>query len=389
MKIRLLILHFFALAAVISSSYIHAEPKTEQKSVHTCFSNFKNLYFQKSTTDFFAVGNSFKITDAVNTFDQRGYSWKQYPIFPVRLQNPFTIPGTTILVLERSVTPTFSAHFFHFLEHLLGIWNFGGEENRDHVGLVVLAQNGLITSHNWKGANDVTYHLIKAAFPKAEIKQWSDFVEQSPSEVLRFENVIISDRSMEHLRKEPYPTERMLGGYFQFLTKSSLDRLASSIWDYCEVRKNPSDKTRVTYVQRSHNRQFKSDCEKELINKIRALPNVELSIVDFAPISFREQVQIVANTDVLLGVHGNGLSHALLLPEGAALIEIFPKNSFKVEYRIITKARGLDYFGWIDEAGWISDRTAETIGSHGNPYVSDFNINVDAIVDVIRSRVHP
>ncbi len=363
--------------------------KTTQHVFFTYFSHFENLYFDHESLTFFSVGKDVEIARSINTSDYRGYFWKQYGDCAQRMYKPSSISGTTILVLEKKYTTGHSAHFFHFLEHLLGIWNFGGEESRYNVELVVLASNGNGVLKNWKGANDVTYHLIKALFPHAEIKSWPDFVAYTKDKVVCFEKVIVSDRAMDVFKKEPYYTEKMIGGYFQALEQDSLERLASHVWDYCDVIEAPSDKMVVTYVKRVGTRCLNTLCEKELISKIRELAGIELRIVDFARIPFREQIQCVSSTDVLLGVHGNGLSHVLFLPTGGTLIELFPKDSFRSSYRMITQSRGLNYFGWIDPSGWISDKEAETLGCFGDVAVKEVNTNVDAVIAMLEwMRVH-
>lgn len=163
--------------------------------------------------------------------------------------------------------------------------------------------------------------------------------------------------------------------------------MASAVWKYCGANPAPSDKKVITYVQRNiRGRRLTAKCEAELIDKISALPQVKLQIVDFASLSFKEQIQVTAGSDILLGVHGNGLSHTLFLPSRAALIELFPKNSFRVEYRIFANARGLPYYGWIDSQGWISHKAAEK-GLAGNVYADELETDVDAIIAVIKERI--
>lgn len=370
-------------------SIFFMEPSTEGGY----FSNFENLYLDIPTHTFFYVGNDKKITESINRKENRGYKWKGYShkVFRAiyeKKKNIYHISGTTIVVLERKSTENHTTHYFHFLEHLLGIWNFGGEVAHNDVSLVILAGNGKNSMVNWQVGSTPTYHLIKALFPNAEIKTWDDVLQQNRGQVLCFEKAIVSDRAMETFKIEPYHTERMLGGYFKNLKKDSLNRLKGHIWNYCEVTKDVSKKTVVTYVQRANSRRLSPDCDTELIQKINKLPIVELRIVDFAAIPFKEQVNIVANTDILLGVHGNGLSHTLLLPQGAALIELFPKKSFRVEYRILALARGLAYYGWIESEGWISDETEETVGCHGEISVEELDTDVDAIIEKINLWIY-
>lgn len=69
----------------------------------------------------------------------------------------------------------------------------------------------------------------------------------------------------------------------------------------------------------------------ELVEALNALPRshsaqagqlrIQARAVDFVDLSFREQLALVRRTDVLVGAHGAGLTHALFLPPGAHLIE--------------------------------------------------------------------
>ena len=49
-----------------------------------------------------------------------------------------------------------------------------------------------------------------------------------------------------------------------------------------------------------------------------------LSVVDFATLSFKQQIKVTTDTDILIGAHGAGLTHTLWLKGGgrAALIEL-------------------------------------------------------------------
>jgi hypothetical protein len=49
---------------------------------------------------------------------------------------------------------------------------------------------------------------------------------------------------------------------------------------------------------------------------------LKLQIVDFAVLSFQEQVDIGRGTDILLGSHGAGLTHMLWMKPGSSVVEI-------------------------------------------------------------------
>lgn len=189
---------------------------TNQKVFSTCFSQFNHLYFDNPSSTFFTIGDKASLERSFKIDENRGYTFARYATID---KKPRIFHGTAIFIFERERTPTHCNHYFHFLEHLIGIWNFAGGNKPEDVRLFVLASNGKRVDENWKGTNEVTYHLIKALFPYAEIKSWNDFIRDNRGKIVRFENVITSDRAMEKYQTEPYPTQRMLGGYFQQLKR--------------------------------------------------------------------------------------------------------------------------------------------------------------------------
>jgi len=377
----------FIVVLCLSVKWIFFRAQTTQQILPPCYGYFENLYFDAARTTFFTLGKKADLSKAIFTHEKRKCSWRNFAFMPFKLCSKAFDPisGLTAIAFERKSTPLHSRHYFHFLEHVIGLWNFGGESKREDVKLFLFAGNGeMEPPENWKGANEITLHLVKALFPQAQIKLWGDFVNESQKGV-RFEKVITSDRCMEYLKKEPYYTERMLGEYYRYLTPASLDRMALAVHTYCGVNRIKNDKLIVTYVPRPEPRCLTPIIEKQLLEKIEQLPNVELRVVDFACLNFKDQVNAVANTDVLLGVHGNGLSHTLFLPKGSTLIELFPKDCLRVEYRIFAQIRELNYFGMISGRGWIDDETAETLGVFGEHQAVVNDIDVDSIVSVIHN----
>ncbi|XP_078326214.1 uncharacterized protein LOC111124162 [Crassostrea virginica] len=65
-------------------------------------------------------------------------------------------------------------------------------------------------------------------------------------------------------------------------------------------------------------------------------------------LSMKEQLNLIAKTDILIGMHGAGLSFTLFLPQHASLIELFPrylatKNN---HFQAMAKWRNLHYLRW-------------------------------------------
>lgn len=381
-KILLHLLILFATA--ISSLDAATSPTTltfsEKAFYAPCFLQIKNLYFDGRSSTFFTIEKKLNALTPFELSYERAHRFKRLPYYHLVGQDMIPIKNS-ILILEKKATPYHSQHYFHFLEHLIGLWNFSAEKIRHSIDLILVES----ASSNWQGQNAVTYHLLKALFPNATITTWNDFISENKlsNRSVHFENTMISDRSLEKFYEEPFYTERMLGKYFQYLDKASLDHLRSSVWNYCNTKKQPSTKHTVTLIKRK-SRKLYPNTEKELIEKINSLSNVHLQIVDFENLSYSEQIHIIANTDLLLGVHGNGFSHILFLPDNAKIIEFFPKNSLRVEYRIFSEIKDLQYYSYVDQYGWINKQEAESLGCHGNIFVEELDIDVDEVFALLK-----
>jgi protein O-GlcNAc transferase len=73
--------------------------------------------------------------------------------------------------------------------------------------------------------------------------------------------------------------------------------------------------------------------------------HISVRLVDFATISFSEQLRVARETGVLVGVHGAGLTHSIFMREGAgAIVEIQPRELEHSGFRMVKTMRGLSYF---------------------------------------------
>lgn len=92
--------------------------------------------------------------------------------------------------------------------------------------------------------------------------------------------------------------------------------------------------------------------EAEIIGDLmKTFPNACVQGVLLDSLPFQNQLQVVSTTDILVGMHGAGMSHSLFLPKHAAILELFPKD-FKTArpwylcYEKIAEWRGLKYDSW-------------------------------------------
>jgi len=102
-------------------------------------------------------------------------------------------------------------------------------------------------------------------------------------------------------------------------------------------KKRQIDKT-VTFIIRSGTRRITNiDKVKERLSRFR------INYVSLENLSIREQLDIVSNSDILIGVHGAGLTWGIFMKEGSQMIEMFPGNSNVDDYRRWCKIANINY----------------------------------------------
>ncbi|KAK6180632.1 hypothetical protein SNE40_008643 [Patella caerulea] len=93
--------------------------------------------------------------------------------------------------------------------------------------------------------------------------------------------------------------------------------------------------------------------EKEILESARNfMTGHEVKGVQLDRLSYKAQLQLIASTDILIGIHGAGLTNAIFLPNHSGLIEMFPYH-YLVEvasaydhFKSIAKWRKLKYLRW-------------------------------------------
>jgi hypothetical protein len=83
--------------------------------------------------------------------------------------------------------------------------------------------------------------------------------------------------------------------------------------------------------------------EEEVTNVLREGNMMNLNVVDFAKISYGEQLRIIRNTNVLIGVHGAGLMNIMYAAEEAVLVEIHPSYRQDRHFRHAARMTGKAY----------------------------------------------
>ena len=90
--------------------------------------------------------------------------------------------------------------------------------------------------------------------------------------------------------------------------------------------------------------------ERELIDHVRlAHPDFRVDGIQLDSMAMEDQLRYIVNADVLVGMHGAGLTHSIFLSNRSALVELLPTYwSSGDHFRAIANWRGLVYRRWIN-----------------------------------------
>jgi hypothetical protein len=288
--------------------------------------------------------------------------------------------GSLLFIFETKETSHYISHFFHLLEHVVGLWVYYGDKYFQDVHTIVLTSDQENTERFiWEGPNQINRHLLCALFPKAKVITWGEYLESH----IHFSKSVTSDRKDSFHSPECIHLNKMLGAARRTLSKRALLRLSNRVHDYVGTNFQKNDSLRVTYLKRPPPRMLDPEVEKNLLFRIENHKNISLQSLDFAHLSFQKQIEIIGNTDILIGVHGNGLSHLLFLPPHAKIIEIFPPNAHALDYRLFADVRGLNYTGVVPGIGILPSRDAYKLGPFGNIDETIYRLDIPLILEAI------
>ena len=142
----------------------------------------------------------------------------------------------------------------------------------------------------------------------------------------------------------------------------------------------------LTFINRRDSRRLIN--QDEHLQKLELeFPEVQIRVVDFAELTFVEQLRVAQSTDILVGVHGAGLTHGFFLPPGSAVIELRPIRLKLRMYQMMTQSLGHQYHTREGERHLYPDWNGDW--QHDDVFMQESDV-VDvvgeAINDIMRSR---
>eukprot|EP00475_Leptophrys_vorax_P040563 TRINITY_DN7543_c0_g3_i1.p1 TRINITY_DN7543_c0_g3~~TRINITY_DN7543_c0_g3_i1.p1 ORF type:complete len:460 (+),score=109.40 TRINITY_DN7543_c0_g3_i1:95-1474(+) len=275
-----------------------------------------------------------------------------------------------VLVWNENMVDVMMAHYFHFMEFLEAIWACIHEfEMQDKkVEYIVFTYSG---EEHWRGKIPyINEQILHVLWPNAVIlsdeKFISFFSEKVSSTVytqslVTFRNVIVVDRRGAHHNTLSNQLNKMDGAIYQEVKRNHQSLREKVLIGMKAQSESPPEKVlqKLLIVDRYEDRPGRRSMNRtiltELIGALNATEKFDLEIAQFEKMSFLDQMRSVQDADVIMGVHGNGLTHVLWMKPGSTLVEIFPAGMFVTDFEFYSEFAGLKHFAWDCKSGFIAE----------------------------------
>ncbi|XP_072936514.1 EGF domain-specific O-linked N-acetylglucosamine transferase [Epargyreus clarus] len=171
-----------------------------------------------------------------------------------------------------------------------------------------------------------------------------------------------------------YGCER--SGLFHAFSKHILHSLNVKL----QIRKN--DKVRVTLLSRGTT--YRSIINEQQI--VEALLKVKgyyvQRVVYDKSIPFTKQLEITHNSDILIGMHGAGLTHLLFLPDWAAVFEVYNCEDPNC-YSDLARLRGLKYVTWENKTKLEAQDEGHGPGGVSHAKFTNYSFDVEEFLRLV------
>lgn len=182
-----------------------------------------------------------------------------------------------------------------------------------------------------------------------------------------------SSRKLSALNRRTYFSQLVWGiiGYNSLLASSfstippfieEFRNMFLSRFNVTQSRHLICDQPRVLFLLRrnyvSHPRNPVGKVSRKISNEVELLhyislnmPEATVDAIQIDKLNMQQQLQCIADTDVLVGMHGAGLSHAIFLPQWAAVVELVPHywSAESNQFKMIAVWRNLTYERWFNK----------------------------------------
>ncbi|KAJ2925006.1 hypothetical protein H1R20_g12078, partial [Candolleomyces eurysporus] len=283
------------------------------------------------------------------------------------------VKDTSVIIYDPA---QFLPHYYHFWgEVIIGAWRVYstlglGALGLDHLPLPSRWVMPFVDDDSgWRDKAEISGPLMRLAFPGSTMEQagqWKDWKKSGTTVV--FERSMIVNRVSAH--KSPLGSlwPKMISGTMNVTAPTGFweplrSALARNLFGYVpEVKSdgkplvpppfkgNAGSRPIVTYISRqSTGRRLTDESHQGLVAALRELEEegictVRIPILEH--MSLRDQLAEVASSTILVGVHGNGLTHQLWMPPSlrSAVFEIVMPPGYIFDYEILARNMGHKHY---------------------------------------------
>ncbi|KAK4688429.1 P-type Ca2+ transporter type 2C, partial [Tremellales sp. Uapishka_1] len=208
--------------------------------------------------------------------------------------------------------------------------------------------------NDWNDRYGMNKHVIDSLFGDNVIvkDEWQDLTEPA-QDWLFFNKVVIVDRYASHrwnpstiawnkMALEAFSLPHLhdfFSGVRHALLHSFSTPFQTRLLPMTTLRRIP----KVVYVDRQSSDRALAQADHEALVEVLNELNVDFIHAKMEAMSFESQVEAVSDADIMVGVHGNGLTHMMWMPEGGAVVEVFPPGSFLRDYQSLAEVLGHHY----------------------------------------------
>ncbi|KAJ7175931.1 hypothetical protein C8R46DRAFT_75001 [Mycena filopes] len=327
-----------------------------------------------------------------------------------RKNRVLSVEGNTVLVNEPK---QFLRHFYHLVAELFfgvqAFWHgafsanstdtdreymLGPHPSPPPIHRVIFARSN---ADGWRDNPGFNAYFMRAAFPATTVEveeDWEDRVQLTSAgdRAFHFPLLLLTDRSASHrgaicgsqtqriaaeafdaMRKKNQLVGIRVGGWWEPVRNAMLSFagadlgppenteqvvLSSDLLEGDPKLPMPS-KIVITYISRQSagNRKLTQESHDGLVSALQELVRRkgngwELNVMEAEKMTKDEQLRVIARTIILLGVHGNGLTHLTMMQPTriSTVIEMFYPGGFAHDYQWTTRALGMKHFAvWNDK----------------------------------------
>ncbi|KAG5729540.1 hypothetical protein E4T56_gene15647 [Termitomyces sp. T112] len=332
-------------------------------------------------------------------------------------EQALTVEGFTLIAYD---TEQFMHHFYHWWgEIILGAWRVysaltGPSLSARDTTAPSFASRILLPhvfGQEWRDIPGLNAGLMRATFPSTSIEnadQWDDLAV--------LDNTFVFERAMIVCRVAAQ-THGLSKSWHKMISSTMAVNVSNTFWepirrttvqntigylprlDSRGVIVSPptvvSEMPFVTYIARQGSSRSLTDAYHQ--DLVRALKELEWSglcqvyVAQMEKMSLTQQLEIMARSTILIGVHGNGLTHQLFMPPSSrsTVVEIFAPKGYVHDYAILARNLGHKHYAvWNDTLQTFPDGE----WYEGVKYPSDFHsqslpVYAPVIADLIRQRL--